>query len=73
MESFSKTIEGVKYKFEPQQLGNSEEWIYHVSCEDYSFTMRLDKNGEWKIRSKVTFIIKEMEDDFASAIDQKNE
>lgn len=72
MESFVKTIDGRKFKFEPQQLGNGQEWIYHVESKDDQFVMKLDKNQNWKIKGKVNFVIKELEDDFANAIDNKN-
>lgn len=72
MESFSKTIGGTRFKFEPQRLGNSEEWIYYIETKDRKFTMKLDKNLKWKIRTKVPFMLKEIEDQLSDSIDQRN-
>lgn len=74
MVSFSKTIEGTKYKFEVQKLGNKEEWFYHVEAEDHIYLMKMDKNLNWKFKgSKLPFWIKKLEGQISDIINEKNE
>jgi hypothetical protein len=74
MKQFSKTIDGIKFKFDIQKLGTKEEWFYHVEAEDHIYLMKLDKNLNWKFKaSNVPFWIKKLESKISDIINEHNE
>jgi len=68
MKTFSKIIDGLRYKFEAQKDGYGK-WYYHVHVEDQLLLMKPDQFQRWKIkRSKIPFWVKRVEFELSEAI-----
>lgn len=70
MNELRKSIHGIDFKFLFRE--EEDDCYFKVQTENYSFNMRMDSYGFWKIAKIVPVWIKDLEADLGKAIDDHN-
>lgn len=68
MEAFTKTINGIEFRFLGFLEGKTE--VCRVSVDSQNFKMTVGENGEWEILQQVPSWIKRLEKELAETIDK---
>ena len=68
MEPFTKSINGIEFRFQGFLEGTDE--VCRVSVDSQNFKMTVNEKGDWEIFQQVAPWIKKLEKDLAETIDK---